>query len=77
MALRRQCFRASILMTALTAALDTYLAGFERERTESRGSAFTFTSKVTALQASELKVVAFVQDENTKGILQAMVINPS
>ncbi len=65
-------FDLDAISTAIKKHLDEYEAGGHR------GSAFTFTEKKYEIDPKELVVVAFVQDEKTKSILQSIrvKVNP-
>ena len=60
-------------LTSLTASLDDYLTTYEK----AQRSSFKFKERPTALDPSKLVVVAFVQDDKTKEVLQAVVITPA
>jgi hypothetical protein len=51
--------------------LKAHLDDFETKRTSSPGSKFEFAEKKHDIDPTKLIVVAFVQDEDTKKILQA------
>lgn len=49
----------------------------EFEKTSERFPGYTFVEKKHQLDPGKISVVAFVQDEETKKVLQAVVVNPS
>lgn len=57
-------------VTAITAAIQKYISEYE----SGRGEAFKFKAQMHNIDANALTVVAFVQDEKTKNILQAASI---
>jgi hypothetical protein len=57
-------------VTAITAAIQKYISEYETNR----GEAFKFKAQMHNIDANALTVVAFVQDEKTKNILQAASI---
>jgi hypothetical protein len=59
-------------LTSLTASLNDYLATYEKAQ-----RSFKFKDRPTTLDPSKLVVVAFVQDDKTKEVLQAVVIAPA
>jgi tetratricopeptide (TPR) repeat protein len=61
-------FDLAKISTGIREHLDAYEAGGHR------GNAFTFTEKKFAINPKDLQVVAFVQNEKTKAILQAISI---
>ena len=62
-------------VATIGAGLDTYLDTFEKGR--SRPTApFTFKNRVDHLDPKKLLIVAFVQNDQTKEILQAVFVTP-
>ncbi len=59
---------------ALARSLDGYLTSFEEKQSKSVRGPFTFKDRVTGVQAGTLLVIAFVQDDRTKEILQAAIV---
>lgn len=72
---RRTEFSASVDVTKLGDSLDAYLTKFEKDRSEARG-AFAFSDTVAKIDPKQLWVVAFVQDDQTKEILQSVFVTP-
>ena len=62
-------------VAALSADQDKYLTKYEADRSKGR-EAFTFTDKVARVDPRQLLVVAFVQDDQTKEILQSVFVVP-
>lgn len=62
----------TIDLTSVTSGLNDYLASYEK----TRGS-FKFKARPTAIDPAKVVVVAFVQDDQTKEILQAVVVTPA
>jgi thiol-disulfide isomerase/thioredoxin len=60
-------FDLNSISAAIKKHLDEYEAGGHR------GNAFTFTEKKYEINPKDLLVIAFVQDEKTKNILQAII----
>lgn len=69
-------FSESVNVTDLSGELAAYLAKYEKERSEKNGSEFKFHDKPGVTDPAKLLVVAFVQDDKTKEILQAFVVKP-
>lgn len=61
----------SIELTAVGGLLNEYLSDYEKTK-----KAVKFKERPTTVDASKLVVVAFVQDDKTKEVLQAVVITP-
>lgn len=59
-------FSESVNVTKLGKSLDAYLAKFEKDRSRNRGKC-TFQDKMARIDPKQLLVVAFVQDDQTKG----------
>jgi len=67
-------FTGTVDLPALTAALEQEISAFEKKRSEN--AAFSFTERVTKFDVKNAVIVAFVQDDDTKTILQSVVVNP-
>ena len=65
----------SVDTNALGTSLDAYLSNYEKTGPRS-SSGFTFKSRVDQIDPKQLLVVAFVQDDKTKEVLQAVVVTP-
>jgi tetratricopeptide (TPR) repeat protein len=72
----RTPFSESVNVADLGGELTAYLARYEKERSEKSGSEFKFHDKPGITAPARLLVVAFVQDDQTKEILQAQIISP-
>jgi len=68
-------FSDSVNIATLADTLDEYLVAYEKKLSSER-SPFSFQDKATRLDAAKMLVVAFVQGDKTKEILQAVVVNP-
>jgi tetratricopeptide (TPR) repeat protein len=66
-----QAFAWEFDLTAISAAIKKHLD--EYEAGGHRGNAFTFTEKKYEINPKDLLVIAFVQDEKTKNILQSII----
>jgi tetratricopeptide (TPR) repeat protein len=69
----KTAFSASIELAAVHASLDAYLDKYEKDR-QARQNGFAFKDRVDRLDPKKLRVVAFVQDDETKEILQAVFV---
>jgi hypothetical protein len=58
-------------LASVSDSLNGYLDTYEKGR-----GTFKFKNRVSAIDTAKLVVVAFVQDDETKEILQAVVITP-
>jgi tetratricopeptide (TPR) repeat protein len=67
-----QTFTWNFDLRAISAAIKKHLD--EYEAGGHRGNAFTFTEKKYEIDPEDLVVAAFVQDEKTKAILQAIIV---
>src|SRR6185295_12846483 len=65
----------TVNVPALVAGLDTYLDTFEKGRSRPNAP-FTFKERVDKLDPKKLLVVAFVQNDQTKEILQTVFVTP-
>jgi len=72
----RTVFRESVNVAALGDSLEAYLARFEKDQSKEHAE-FKFQDKVGRIDPQQLVVVAFVQDDQTKEILQAVVVTPA
>jgi uncharacterized protein (DUF1919 family) len=66
----------SVNVAALGDTLDTYLQKFETDRSKPNAE-FKFQDRVDRLDPKHLLVVVFVQDDQTKEILQAIFVTPA
>ena len=64
-------------MAALGDNLKAYLEKYEADRSARLKSEFKFSRKLDRIDPNQLLAVAFVQDDQTKEILQAAVVKPS
>lgn len=62
----------SVDIAGLTSGVDAYLQAFEEKESKSVRGPFTFKDRANRIDAAKLLVVAFVQDDKTKEILQAI-----
>jgi tetratricopeptide (TPR) repeat protein len=68
-------FSESVNVTTLGDSLDAYLSNYEKTGSRS-ASGFTFKDRVDRLDPKQLLIVAFVQDDKTREILQAVFVTP-
>jgi hypothetical protein len=61
-------------LAAISDELKKYLEGFEASRSKDRDEPYTFSEKKSEINANNLSVVAFVQEEKSKKVLQAATI---
>lgn len=61
-------------ITAITAALKKNAEDFEVSRSKDRDELFTFSEKKSEVNANNLSIVAFVQDQKSKKVLQASTV---
>lgn len=66
----------SVNVGALGDSLDAYLQKFEQDRSKPNAE-FKFQERVDHLDPKQLLIVAFVQDDQTKEILQAIFVTPA
>jgi hypothetical protein len=64
----------SVDVGELARSLDTYLSAYEEKASKSVRGPFTFKDRANRMDASKLFVVAFVQDDKTKEVLQAAIV---
>jgi tetratricopeptide (TPR) repeat protein len=64
-------------IAAISAALKKYTEDFEAERSKDRDEPFTFSEKKYAVSPNNLSIVAFVQEEKSKKVLQATTVRLS
>jgi len=65
---------ASFDIAAISADLKKNTEDFEASRSKDRDEPFTFTEKKHEINANNLSIVAFVQDEKSKKVLQAATV---
>jgi hypothetical protein len=61
-------------IAAISARLKKYIEDFEAERSKDREEPFTFNEKKHEINANNLSIVAFVQEEKSKKVLQAATV---
>jgi hypothetical protein len=69
-----QTINASFDVAAIAAALKKNTEDFEVSRSKDRDEAFTFSERKHEINANNLSVVAFVQDQKSKKVLQAVTV---
>jgi tetratricopeptide (TPR) repeat protein len=67
-------FRQTALVGDIADELQQYVAAYEKERSERLQSDFRFAGYTSKMKPEQVAVVAFVQDDRTKEILQAAVL---
>src|SRR5262249_11341790 len=65
---------ASFDLAAVSADLKKNTEDFEASRSKDRDEQFTFSEKKYEINANNLSIVAFVQDEKSKKVLQAATV---
>jgi tetratricopeptide (TPR) repeat protein len=70
-------FSETVNVAALGDNLKAYLEKYEADRSARLKSEFKFSAKLDRIDPNQLLVVTFVQDDQTKEILQAAVVKPS
>ncbi|MBO0725433.1 MAG: hypothetical protein J2P52_07520 [Blastocatellia bacterium] len=65
---------ASFDIAAITAALKKNAEDFETSRSKDREEPFTFSERKHEINANQLSIVAFVQDQKSKKVLQAATV---
>lgn len=73
----KTAFSESVDMAALAGDLDGYLEKYEKERSDRLKSEFKFHDKPNRMDLGQMLIVAFVQDDKTKEILQAYLVKPA
>jgi tetratricopeptide (TPR) repeat protein len=69
-----ETINAGFDIAAIVAALKKNTEDFEAARSKDRDEAFTFNERKHEINANGLSIVAFVQDENSKKVLQAATV---
>lgn len=73
----KTAFSDTVNMATLGDNLKAYLEKYEADRSARLNSEFKFSQKLDRIDPNQLLVVAFVQDDQTKEILQAAFVKPS
>jgi hypothetical protein len=73
----KTAFSDTVNMATLGDNLKAYLEKYEADRSARSNSEFKFSQKLDRIDPNQLLVVAFVQDDQTKEILQAAFVKPS
>jgi hypothetical protein len=69
-----EAINARFDITEISAALKKYTEEYEAERSKDRDEPFTFSERKYAISPNNLSIVAFVQDEQSKKVLQATIV---
>jgi len=72
----KTAFSESVNLGALGDDLNSYLAKYEKDRSDKQQTEFKFHDKPNRMDGGHLLIVAFVQDDKTKEILQACFVKP-
>ncbi len=72
----KTAFSESVNLAALGDDFVNYQAKYEKERSEKLQSEFKFHDKPNRMDAGHLLIVAFVQDDKTKEVLQSYFVRP-
>ncbi|MGA2260258.1 MAG: hypothetical protein ABSH28_02345 [Acidobacteriota bacterium] len=72
----KTAFSESVNVAALTEDIRGYLDKYEKDRSERLKSEFKFHDQPNRMDTGQMLIVAFVQDDKTKEILQAYIVKP-